>query len=235
MTNTNRDDEIAASWTTNAGAWTRAVRASLIPSRAAGTDHAILSAVRRHRPGSVLDVGCGEGWLTRALDAEGYAVCGIDGSEPLIAFARELGGPGYLFLPYDSIIAEPRHAGGPYDAIVLNFSLFAERVAPLLEALATRLVEGGVMIIQTLHPWSSTEDAGYIDGWRVATFAGFGGPFPMAMPWFYRTLASWSREVADAGLAIERIEEPLDPETNEPLSLVLTLRPAFPGSDRALE
>ncbi len=224
MPETNRDDDIIASWVANAGAWTRAVRASLIPSRVAGTDQAILDAVRRHQPNSVLDVGCGEGWLTRALESDGCTACGIDGSEPLIAMARELGGARYLFLPYEGVVADPRRAGGPYDVIVLNFALFAERVSPLLAALATRLNAGGAMVVQTLHPWSSAEDGGYVDGWRVATFTGFGGPFPEPMPWFYRTLASWVREFADAGLAVEAVDEPRHPETNEPLSLLLTVR-----------
>jgi len=225
MTGRGRDDEIIASWVANAGPWTRAVRSSLIPSRVAGTDQAILDAVRRGHPGTVLDVGCGEGWLTRALAADGSAAVGVDASEPLIAMARAAGGAQYRVLPYDAIIAEPDRAGGPYDAIVLNFALFAERVSPLLGALATRLVAGGVLIVQTLHPWVAAEEPGYVDGWRIATFTGFGGPFPEPMPWFFRTLSGWSREFHDAGLMIERIEEPRHPETGAPLSMVVTLRP----------
>src|SRR5688500_2892098 len=224
MQNDN-DAEIIASWVANAGAWTRAVRGSLIPSRVAGTDAAILEAVRRHRPRSVADVGCGEGWLTRAMAGEGYDVCGIDGSEPLIAMARGLGGPQYLFLPYEGIIAEPRRAGGPYDVSVLNFALFTERVAPLLSALATRLEPNGAILIQTLHPWASSDPTGYVDGWRVATFSDFGVPFPEPMPWYYRTLSTWMSEIAGGGLAVEGIEEPRHPETGSPLSMILTLRP----------
>ena len=228
MSEHGRDAQIVASWIANAGAWTEAVRSALIPSRVAGTDRAILEAVRRHRPGTVLDAGCGEGWLTRALAADGHVVRGVDGSAPLIDRAREQGGAAYDVVSYDQIIARPERAGGPYDAIVLNFALFAARVSPLLAALAARLGAGGVMIIQTLHPWAAAEAPGYVDGWREATFAGFGGPFPEPMPWFYRTLATWTHELEAAGLVIERIDEPRHPETGQPLSMLLTLRRAAP-------
>jgi 2-polyprenyl-3-methyl-5-hydroxy-6-metoxy-1,4-benzoquinol methylase len=224
VSDAGRDDEIVASWVANADAWTRAVRSSLIPSRVAGTDQAILEAVRRHRPRTVLDAGCGEGWLARALAAEGYAVRGIDASAPLVDRAREQGGAEYDVVSYDAIIDRPEYAGGPYDVIALNFALFAEHVAPLLRALATRLDAGGVMIIQTLHPWAAAEEPGYVDGWRVATFAGFGGPFPEPMPWYFRTLATWSRELAAAGLGVVTIDEPRHAGTGQPLSMLVTAR-----------
>lgn len=228
MSDPGRDEKIIASWVANADQWTRAVRSSLIPSRVAGTDQAIVDAVRRENPRTVLDAGCGEGWLARALAAEGYAVRGIDGSAPLIDRAREHGGAEFEALSYDEIIERPERAGGPYDAIVLNFALFAERIAPLLRALATRLEPGGVIIIQTLHPWVAAEEPGYVDGWRVATFAGFGGPFPESMPWYFRTLATWSRELAEAELVIASIDEPRHPETGQPLSLLITARRGRP-------
>ena len=224
MSEPGRDEQIVASWVANADAWTQAVRSSLIPSRVAGTDRAILDAVRRRRPATVLDVGCGEGWLTRALARDGYTVRGLDGSAPLIERAREQGGAEYAVSSYDEIIRRPDAAGGPYDAIVLNFALFAEHVAPLLGALATRLASRGVMLIQTLHSWAAAEEPGYVDGWRTATFAGFGGPFPDPMPWYFRTLATWTAEFEDAGLGIVRIDEPTHPDTGAPLSLLFTLR-----------
>ena len=222
MNERDRDEQIVASWVANAGAWTQAVRSSLIPSRVAGTDQAILDAVHRRQPATVLDVGCGEGWLVRALAAKGYAVRGVDGSAPLIERAREDGGAEYDVLSYDEIMTRPERAGGPWDAIVLNFALFTESVSPILSALAGRLTPAGALLIQTLHPWSAAEDSGYVDGWRTATFAGFGGPFPEPMPWYYRTLATWTRELESAGLGVVRIDEPKHPDTGQPLSILVT-------------
>ena len=50
-------------------------------------------------PGSlVLDLGCGTGSLTRLLAERGYDMIGIDGSEEMLACARQKGGDGVLYL-----------------------------------------------------------------------------------------------------------------------------------------
>lgn len=218
-----RESEIVRSWSANADAWARAVREGRIPSRVAGTDRAILDGVLRHGPGRVLDAGCGEGWLARALPTEGWEVVGIDASEELITRARQLGGGTFSTLAFEDIIAAPKAAGGPYEVIVLNFALFGERVAPLLAALDSRLCPEGRLILQTVHPWSAVGDAPYRDGWRVETFDSFGGEFPAPMPWFFRTMEGWLAEIAKGGLVVDRLEEPLHPDTGRPLSLLLTV------------
>ena len=219
-----RESEIVRSWIENADAWTRAVREGRIPSRVASTDRAILEAVRRHARGRVLDAGCGEGWLARALAADGFEVVGIDASEELITRARELGGATFSTLAFEDIIAAPKAAGGPYGVIVLNFALLGERVAPLITALGSRLRPDGRLIVQTVHPWSVVGDGAYRDGWRVETFDEFGSEFPAPMPWFFRTMEGWFAEIANAGLVVDRLEEPLHPDTSRPLSLLLTVR-----------
>jgi SAM-dependent methyltransferase len=83
---------VAESWVANAEAWTAAVRGGAIPSRRAGTDAAIVEACAAALPAlagaAVLDLGCGEGWLARALAARGARVAGADGSAPLVERAR---------------------------------------------------------------------------------------------------------------------------------------------------
>lgn len=81
---------LRSSWDENAAAWTTAVREARIPSRRAGTDAAIVAACNRHDAKRILDVGCGEGWLARALAAPGREVLGIDGSAGLIDAANAL-------------------------------------------------------------------------------------------------------------------------------------------------
>lgn len=217
-----RDDAIVTSWVANAEAWTDAVRERRIPSRVAGTDRAIVEAVLRQPPGRVLDVGCGEGWLARAVAAHGYTVVGIDASAPLIDRARDLGGGEFSVLSYEAFIAEPPLAGGPYDTIALNFALLSDDVAPLLSALASRLTPQGVVLIQTVHPWAAAGDQPYADGWRLETFDAFGGAFPAPMPWYFRTLETWFAQIASARLEVTHLVEPRHPETKRPLSLLLT-------------
>jgi 2-polyprenyl-3-methyl-5-hydroxy-6-metoxy-1,4-benzoquinol methylase len=217
--------QLLRSWDVNAAAWTAAVRERAIPARIAGTDQAIVDAVRERRPARVLDVGCGEGWLARRLRTEtGCEVTGIDGSTSLIAAARAADpGGSYRVLSYQAAIAQPAELGGPYDLAVCNFALLGEPLAPLLGALASALAPRGALLIQTLHPWVACGDQPYRDGWREETFASFGGDRWQPMPWYFRTLESWLAEVRAAGLALAACREPRDPATLRPLSLLLHL------------
>lgn len=220
--NEQYEQTLNQSWTTNADAWTRAVRSGSISSRVAGTDAAIRQAVTAVRPRRVLDVGCGEGWLVRALATDQIEVVGVDGSAPLIEQARALGGGTFHVLSYDQIVADPSQLHGPYAAIVCSFALLAENIVPLLTALHTALDPTGHLIIQTVHPWTACGDAPYRDGWRTETFAAFAGEFREPMPWFFRTIESWVAALREAGYTITHCAEPIDPASGRPLSLVLT-------------
>jgi 2-polyprenyl-3-methyl-5-hydroxy-6-metoxy-1,4-benzoquinol methylase len=170
----------------------------------------------------VLDVGCGEGWLVRALAEHGRLAVGVDGSAPLIERAREHGGE-FFVASYEELIREPRRAGSAYGVIALNFAVLSERPADLFASLASLLTPGGALIIQTLHPWAVANGV-YADGWRTESFATMADSSFVPMPWYFRTLGSWLAVVREAGLAVDRFEEPLHPESGSPLSLLLTCR-----------
>ena len=104
-------DQLRRSWIANASAWSVAVREHRIESRRTVTDAAIVAAVLAQNPRRVLDVGCGEGWLARALSAHGIDVTGIDASAPLIEAARALGGGEFLEVSYEALIANPSLMG----------------------------------------------------------------------------------------------------------------------------
>jgi hypothetical protein len=61
--------KILDSWRKNAALWTRAIEAQEIESRRLVTNQAIIDAVTSNEPGSVLDIGCGEGWLAAHQDS----------------------------------------------------------------------------------------------------------------------------------------------------------------------
>lgn len=214
------------SWEQNAQAWTTVVREHGIASRREATDAAILVACERAAPGRVLDVGCGEGWLSRALAARGAEVLGIDGSEALIDGARAAGGgPRFEVLSYDALAGSPALAQGPWDVVVCNFSLLGEQLASPLRALTARLAGDGRLLIQTVHPWTvAAGEPPYADGWRTETFSRMTGHFNAPMPWYFRTLSSWVELLMQAGLELTVLDEPRGMSSPMPLSLLLELR-----------
>jgi 2-polyprenyl-3-methyl-5-hydroxy-6-metoxy-1,4-benzoquinol methylase len=212
----------------NAGAWTAAVREQAIPSRRLATDAAIAAACERVIAGRsdvrALDVGCGEGWLTRTLATLGAHAAGMDVSAALIDTARAAGGgPDYACVSYEQLESDAEVLAGPYDLIVCNFSLLDDRVAGLLAALARRLPASGVILVQTVHPWAAVGDGPYVDGWRTETWGAFDKAFPAPMPWYFRTTGSWLAAARAAQLVVDRLEEPIHPESRKPLSLLLEL------------
>ena len=202
----DKDETLARSWEANAVNWTRVVRDGLIPSRSAGTDEAILSAIAEYAPRRLLDIGCGEGWLIRAATGRtGCAAVGIDGAAALIAAARAADPASrYLRMDYDIFTARNvDEIGADFDVAVFNYALFAEDIAPLLRAAAARLAPDGVIIIQTLHPAGQGAD-----GWRTEDFSTFAGGDWAPMPWYCRSMASWRAAIAAAALEVRDMREP---------------------------
>lgn len=177
------------------------------------------------RPGlRVLDVGCGEGWLVRDLEKEGAIATGIDASAPLIDAARAAHDSGdYACITYEQLVNDASVMAGPFDLIVCNFALLDDRVESLLEALARRLPASGVILVQTVHPWAAVGDAPYDDGWHTESWSAFGETFGTPMPWYFRRIGSWVSVARNARLVVDRLDEPIHPETGRPLSLLLEL------------
>ncbi|HEX6099030.1 MAG TPA: class I SAM-dependent methyltransferase [Thermoanaerobaculia bacterium] len=215
----SEQERLRRSWVANASSWCDAVRKQQIESRRVVTDAAIVEAVLEAHPRSVLDLGCGEGWLARALASHGIEVTGVDASAPLIEAANALGGARFLALGYEELGAL---AGSSFDAVAANFSLLEEDVHAVLVALSALLAPDGRLIVQTVHP--AFAGGAYVDGWRTETFAAFEGEWPEAMPWYFRTLESWSGALAAAGYTIARMREPLHPERGVPASVIFEAR-----------
>ena len=215
------NDAITRSWLANAQAWTGIVRSDGIASRRQGTNAAIVEAVAGLAPATLLDVGCGEGWLCRTLSARGIEAVGIDVSRPLVDAARAAGGGRFEAMAYEDLAAAAPGLGR-FEAVACNFALLDEDLAPLLQAVHGLLAPGGRLVVQTVHPWGACGDEPYRDGWRLETFEGFGAQvFPEAMPWYFRTLASWHAALAAAGFRLVALREPSHPDTGRPLSLLM--------------
>ncbi len=99
-------------------------------------------------PGAtVLDVGCGNGIISRSLGEAGYHVFGIDVSEKAISRARELNT--YPHVSFEVLSAEQLASrGGKYDAIICSEVLeHLNRPGDLLVTLHQSLADTGILII----------------------------------------------------------------------------------------
>ncbi|MCP1676431.1 2-polyprenyl-3-methyl-5-hydroxy-6-metoxy-1,4-benzoquinol methylase [Natronocella acetinitrilica] len=219
------DEQIIESWAINARPWTVAVREGQIESRKRVTDQAILEAVLDRRPGSVLDIGCGEGWLVRELVAAGIQATGTDVVPELVETARRAGGGEFHRLSYEEIATGKLTAS--VDLVVCNFALLGkESVEGLFKAIQSLLNERGTFVVQTLHPVMACGEAPYLDGWREGSWAGFSKDFSNPAPWYFRTVESWIALFVESGFQLVACREPLHPQTGKPASIIFIAEPA---------
>ena len=213
------DDRIVDSWHKNASPWTDAVRRNQIESRVLVTNRAIIEAVLGRSPRTVLDIGCGEGWLVRALGERGVRATGVDVVPALIEQANVAGGGEFRVASYEQIAAGELDM--TVDVIVANFSLIGkESVEAVVGRAPALLAEKGALIIQTLHPHVAGADLPYEDGWRRGSWTGFSDEFSDPAPWYFRTLESWKSLLTDSGFSRVEMREPLHPETGKPASVI---------------
>jgi SAM-dependent methyltransferase len=220
-----RDAEIVESWRRNASPWTAAVREEQIESRRLVTNAAIVDAVVARSPRSVLDIGCGEGWLVRALSERGIQAIGVDVVPALVENAKQAGGGEFRVASYEAIARGALEL--TVDVAVANFSLIGHEAVDALIAHVPRLLTlHGSLIIQTLHPLVATGDRPYVDGWRDGSWAGFSDAFTSPAPWYFRRLESWVRLLTRSGFQVAEVREPVHPISGKPASVVFVAEAA---------
>ncbi|HEV7595739.1 MAG TPA: class I SAM-dependent methyltransferase [Gemmatimonadaceae bacterium] len=213
------DARIVDSWTRNAAPWTDAVRENRIESRKLVTNRAIVDAVLERGPRKILDIGCGEGWLVRALAEHGITGIGVDVVPSLIEQAARAGGGDFRVASYEEIA--DGHLDVKVDAVVANFSLIGkESVEGVIRHAPELLERDGALIIQTLHPLVATGDQPYLDGWRQGSWAGFSSDFSDPAPWYFRTVETWKDLITECGFGSIEVREPLHPATGKPASII---------------
>ncbi|MFA6700727.1 MAG: class I SAM-dependent methyltransferase [Thiomicrospira sp.] len=218
----NPEQAILKSWDTNAKAWTQAVRNREIESRNRVTNQAIVDAILAQDFQSMLDVGCGEGWLIREIastrpGAKPVDYVGIDGSEDLIRLAQELDQEHtYLNLTYQALNIDSLKR--KFDLIVCNFSLFGkESVDDLLLKLKGLLNGNGRILIQTLYV--ADEDI----GWQAGSWQGFSEQFTDPAPWYKRNHQAWLQTFEQAGLVVSERRITQDPDSLQTCSVIFNL------------
>ena len=150
-------------------------------------------------------------------------VTGVDVVPELIDKARQTGGGDFRVMSYEDLAAGK--LTDRFDAVVANFALIgAAAVDALVASVPGLLAPGGCLIIQTLHPVVSNGDLPYEDGWRPGSWAGFSSDFTDPAPWYFRTMESWEKLIADSGMRLQQRLEPINPATGKPASVIFIAR-----------
>lgn len=213
------------SWQANAGNWIATIDNNEIGSRVLVTNQAIVETVLLYQPAAILDIGCGEGWLTRALRQRGIDAFGVDAIGALVKNAIEKDGEHYAVASFEELADGAWTPNGKMDAAVINFALLDESGAEALIKNIHRLVkQGGHLFIQTLHPFAmAASSEPYESGWKAGSWAGMKRDFVLPYQWYFRTMEDWLKLFIAADLHLTAIREPLHPETRQPASVIFVL------------
>ncbi len=213
------DKIIISSWIKNVKPWITAIREEEIESRQLVTNKAIIDAVTEISPLTVLDVGCGEGWLVRELTRSGIKCLGIDAVPEFIKYAQNEGDGKYKLVSYEELSFD--NVKEKFDILVCNFSLLGHKsVIHLFHEAPSLLNENGSILIQAIHPISACGERQYEDGWREGSWAAFSNEFSDPAPWYFRTLESWKALFMENGFLLKKTLVPLNPKTQNPASII---------------
>lgn len=95
--------EIISSWDKNAAEWIKVIQNDSIPSRKF-TNLAILETIKQLDGDKIVDIGCGEGWLTREMANLGWEATGLDATASLIEEARKNSNQPFEVFTFEDII-----------------------------------------------------------------------------------------------------------------------------------
>jgi SAM-dependent methyltransferase len=175
----------------------------------------------------VLDLGCGAGQLARFLAERGAAeVIGVDLSETMLSLARtEWSHPRVTF--ERAAMEEVEFPSHRFDLVVSSFAFhYVADYDALCRRIARWLVRGGVLVFSTEHPVYLTRAT--TEGWvrdaeghpRYWALDRYGEEGLREESWivdgvrkYHRMQSTLLNGLIEAGLAIERVLEPMPDET----------------------
>lgn len=149
-----RAASISDTWDVNSDFWIQIIRERRDRYRTELTDPAIMNAVGPAERLNVLDAGCGEGYLSRALARKGAVVTGIDLSRSLIIAAKEAASTDEIEATFDiGSLYELPYESEAFDLVVCNHAINdLENPAIAIREFARVLRSNGRLIILMLHP-----------------------------------------------------------------------------------
>ena len=207
----------------NASFWVRIIREHRDRYRNELTDPAMLQAIGEPNGLTILDAGCGEGYLSRILARKGAAVTGVDTSAKLIDAARTQNLVDALTISFDvASVYELPYADNRFDLVVCNHLLndLPDPSKPIGE-FARILRDGGRLVILMLHPCFYNKHAereqatngliaaSYFDTRSIEqAFEVDGLTSPVANTAWFRPLEFYTEALRRSGFVITSLTEP---------------------------
>ncbi len=160
---------------------------------------------------TILDAGCGNGYLSRKLAQKGAAVTGVEPSENLFRYCLKRESEQNLGVTYIQQDLTDLVGSDAYDAVTLiNVLMDIPKYQTALTNCVRTLKTGGIIIISILHPAfpgfeSDWQKLGHIE------ISEYFSPQPLKQKYghlFHRPIQDYLNALIDDGCSIERIVEP---------------------------
>jgi 2-polyprenyl-3-methyl-5-hydroxy-6-metoxy-1,4-benzoquinol methylase len=222
MSNTTAE-KLPSRWDANASFWVQIIREHRDKYRNELTNPAMLQAIGQPDGWTVLDAGCGEGYLSRILAKNGATVTGVDSSAKLIEAARTQSDNDALTVSFDvASVDELPYVDNAFDLVVCNHLLndLYDPSKPISE-FARVLRNNGRLIILMLHPCFYNKHAereqatngliaaSYFETRSIEQVFEVGGlTSPVANTAWFRPLEFYTEQLRKSGFVITSLTEP---------------------------
>ena len=172
----------------------------------------------------VLDLGCGDGQIARAIASTGATVVGVDPTTNQIdVAAARAGGPAFAQAGAGALPFADASFDGVIACLVFEH---IDDVDGALSEVARVLRSGGRFTFMLNHPLLQTPGSGWIDDhmvdppeqyWRIGPYLEEAETIEQVelgvhIRFLHRPLSRYLNALADAGLTLERMDEPAPPE-----------------------
>lgn len=173
---------------------------------------------------NIIDVGCGDGQISRALAAQGSTVLGIDPTQLHISIANQRGGgPRYLLGSATALPVDDLSQDGVVACLVFEH---IDDLEPAIAEVARVLKPGGRFSFFLNHPLLQTPGSGWIDDhiidppeqyWRLGAYLVETDSLEevesdVFIRFIHRPLSRYLNALTDAGLVLDKMIEPAPPE-----------------------
>ncbi len=158
--------------------------------------NSVIDLIDADKNSRVLDLGCGNGALTKALQEKGFAVQGMDASEDFLRIARK----NYPDIAFTRADATDFAVAEPFDVVFSNAVFHwidAARQEDMLECVHSALREGGQFVFE----FGGYGNNRLIHRALARTFYEYG--YDYDMPFYFPTIGEYAERLENSGFIVK--------------------------------